>query len=434
MRIQQLEEKLKLFESGTTDAQRSAAVQEQELLDGTFALPPLDRCESLSLADIRRYSRQLLMPEVGVEGQRRLREASVLVVGAGGLGAPAALYLAGAGFGRIGLVDYDAVELDNLHRQVIHSERTLGVSKSVSAKEAVNRLNSSVHCVAYDVLLSSKNALAVIRPYDLVLDCTDNVATRYLLNDACVLAAKPLVSGSALRMEGQLTVYNYKGGPCYRCLFPKPPPPETVTRCSDGGVLGAVPGVIGCLQALEAVKLVTGKGNPLSGRLLLYSAMDAQFRTVKLRSRNAACVVCGDAPSITELIDYEQFCRSSAHDRHEDRKIDILGEERHISCEAYSQLARDGAPHLLLDVRSEEEFAICSLPNSLHIPLRQLSERVDTVVGQAAQSPVYVVCRRGNDSQRAVSLLGERGFVGAKNIQGGLLEWARTIDPAFPIY
>ncbi|XP_013404551.1 adenylyltransferase and sulfurtransferase MOCS3 [Lingula anatina] len=398
-------------------------------------------CETLSNASIARYSRQLILPEVGVKGQLALANASVLIVGAGGLGCPAALYLAAAGTGCLGLLDYDTVELSNLHRQVLHTEQRVSVPKSSSAAFGCNQLNSTVRCIPYHMQLDSQNALQLLRQYDVVLDCTDNVATRYLLNDACIMAKKPLISGSALRFEGQLTVYNYQDGPCYRCLYPTPPPPETVTNCSDGGVLGVIPGIIGCLQALEAVKVICSLGNTYSQRLLLFDGLEGTFRTIKLRPRQQSCVVCGDNPSVTKLIDYEQFCGSRANDK--EHSLELLKPEDRISAKEYQSIVKEKLPHLLIDVRLPVEQEICSLPGAWNIPIgdihkeecleklrKKLQETDDSV-------PVYLVCRRGNDSQEAVKALKEKlkdmphKF---KDIYGGLHAWSKHVDTDFPVY
>ncbi|XP_053376323.1 adenylyltransferase and sulfurtransferase MOCS3-like [Mercenaria mercenaria] len=406
---------------------------------------PCQHKSKLSNGEILRYSRQLILPEIGVKGQVSLSNTSVLIVGAGGLGCPAGVYLAAAGIGCLGLVDYDEVELSNLHRQILHSEAKVGVQKSLSAAQACNGLNSFVKCVPYHLPLNSSNALKIIKLYDIVLDCTDNVATRYLLNDACVLAGKPLVSGSALRFEGQLTVYNHKGGPCYRCLYPKPPPPETVTNCSDGGVLGVIPGIIGSLQALEAIKIAAGLDSSYSQKLLMYDGLDGTFRTIRLRGRQPSCPVCGDTPTITELIDYEQFCGARATDK--DKSIQVLGKEERISAKEYKSLLDSGKPHVLLDVRQPVEMDICQLPKpAVNIPvgdlhksssIDQLSASIDSVSQTNENVPVICVCRRGNDSQLAVQKIKQElsnDKIVVKDIKGGLTSWTKTVDPDFPTY
>lgn len=315
----------------------------------------------LSNQDISRYSRQLILSKVGVKGQEELINAKVLVVGAGGLGSSVLLYLASAGVGTLGIVDYDDVEFSNLQRQIIHDESKLGLSKAESAKESINRLNSSVNVEIYKEFLSSENAMQIIESYSIIVDATDNVPTRYLLNDASVLSGKVLVSGSALQWEGQLTIYNFQDSPCYRCLFPVPPPSETVTNCADGGVLGVIPGIIGCLQALEVVKIIIGQEPAYSGKLLLMDGLSGSFRSVKLRSKQTSCAVCGNHPTITRILDdYPQFCGSGVVDKLP--MINIIPEKDRITVFEYEDLKTK--QHLLLDVRESMQFDICALPNS----------------------------------------------------------------------
>uniref|UniRef100_A0A8C1PSG7 Adenylyltransferase and sulfurtransferase MOCS3 n=1 Tax=Cyprinus carpio TaxID=7962 RepID=A0A8C1PSG7_CYPCA len=406
-----------------------------ELQEKVINLSPLKSNTALNNEDIMRYSRQLLLPELGVKGQVALSNKSVLVVGCGGLGCPVAQYLAAAGVGRLGLLDYDVVELSNLHRQVLHTELTQGQPKALSAAQAISRLNSTVQCVPYHLQLSRENATQLIQQYDIVADCSDNVPTRYLVNDACVLTGKPLVSASALRMEGQLTVYNCRGGPCYRCLYPTPPPPETVTNCSDGGVLGVVPGIMGCLQALEVLKIASGQGSSFEKQLLMFDGQEGRFRSIRLRPKQAECAVCGETPTVTELQDYEQFCGSAATDKE------------------YKAVLDSSAPHLLLDVRPKVEVDICHLPVSINIPLSSLENKKaehltllkDTVsdikqqMNIKSQVPVFVVCKLGNDSQKAVQLLEKMSGqeieqITVKDVIGGLMAWASKIDPSFPQY
>ena len=403
---------------------------------------------------VGRYSRQLLMSEIGVHGQRALLDAKVLIVGMGGLGCPAAMYLVAAGIGECGLLDYDTVEETNLHRQVLHSEKRVGMSKAESASVVLKGLNSECRLRTHILALSRENALAIVQDYDLVLDCTDNVATRYLLNDACVLAGKALVSASALRTEGQLTVYGFNGGPCYRCLFPQPPPASTVVNCSDGGVIGCLVGVLGSMQAMEAVKVLLyqdcqrrGAGTShleiMSQRMLLYHGFLNTFRKIRLRGRREDCAVCGDAPSITpSLIDYEVFCGSKACDK--SKPVQLLSREKRIECHEYAEVVKNGEPHILLDVREKLQFDICSLDNSLHIPLEELPNSIGTVVeeiervkmecGVETHPALFVICRRGNRSQYAVNILEDHGIRQAKDIIGGLTTWSLTIDPEFPMY
>ena len=405
----------------------------------------------LSKGDIARYSRQLLLPELGVKGQLALGHTSVLIVGCGGLGCPAAIYLAGAGVGHLGLVDHDAVELNNLHRQILHGEAAAEVktSKAVSAAHSCKKLNSRVACEVHCVMLSSNNALDIVRQYDIVVDATDNVATRYLLSDACVLSGRPLVSGGALRFEGQLTVYNYQGSPCYRCLYPQPPPAEMVTNCSDAGVLGPVVGVIGSLQAVEVIKIATGAGCSFAGRLVLYDGLDGTFRCVKVRGRQKNCAACGDSPTITKLIDYESFCGASAGDKCQ--KLNILSPSERISAPEYAAFVKTGKPHLLVDVRTPVELEITKLPTTTHnVPMDEftkpegcssllniLREDVHKRVSDKLPLPLFVVCRRGNDSQLAVrklqSLFSDVS-VTIQDIFGGLTAWSNDVDENFPIY
>ncbi|XP_066536978.1 adenylyltransferase and sulfurtransferase MOCS3 isoform X2 [Hoplias malabaricus] len=421
-----------------------------DIQDQVSVLTPLKKT-ALTNEDILRYSRQLLLPELGVKGQISLSNTSVLVVGCGGLGCPVAQYLAAAGIGRLGLLDYDEVELSNLHRQVLHTEHTQGLPKTQSAAQALSRLNHTVQCVPYHLQLSSENAIPLIQQYDIVADCSDNVPTRYLVNDACVLSGKPLVSASALRMEGQLTVYNYRGGPCYRCLYPIPPPPETVTNCSDGGVLGVVPGIMGCLQALEVLKIASGQGSSFKQQLLMFDGQEGRFRSIKLRARQAGCAVCGEKPTVTELQDYEKFCGSAATDKC--RRLNLLTSEQRISVQEYKSIVDSATPHLLLDVRPKVEVDICCLTTSINIPLSSLEERkTDDVsllkekilelkqqITGESEVPVFVVCKLGNDSQKAVQVLNvmsgsEVEPISVKDISGGLMSWANKIDPSFPQY
>ncbi|KAJ2616022.1 hypothetical protein H4S08_000983 [Coemansia sp. RSA 1365] len=405
---------------------------------------PTPRQESanvLSKDEIRRYSRQLLIPEIGTKGQQRLRDSSVLVVGTGGLGSPCALYLASMGVGTLGLVDHDSVDYSNLHRQIIHTEAACaGGAKVVSAHMGLSRLSSLCTVRIHNVLLDSSNAKDIMRGYDVVVDATDNAATRYLINDACVLLGIPLVSGSAVRLDGQLTVYNYNGGPCYRCLFPTPPPVDTMAGCSETGVLGVVPGIIGCLQAMETVKLLTGRKKDECPNLLLFSyTSQPHFRSIKLRSRAAGCAVCGDSPTVTELVDYVAFCGSGPHDNAPDWKI-LDDPAQRVSCKEFSAVRSITLqrPHLLLDVRSEIEFEICSLPNSLNIPLDQLDRRqneLESAISGLDGGPVYAVCRRGNLSQMAVRHIRDKlGYSECYDIARGLVGWQDEVDNDFPAY
>ncbi|XP_004322849.3 adenylyltransferase and sulfurtransferase MOCS3 [Tursiops truncatus] len=422
------------------------AEQESERLVPVSPLPPK---AALSRDEILRYSRQLVLPELGVQGQLRLATASVLVVGCGGLGCPLAQYLAAAGVGRLGLVDYDVVEVSNLARQVLHGEALAGQAKVFSAAATLRRLNSAVECVPYAQALTPPTALDLVGRYDVVADCSDNVPTRYLVNDACVLTGRPLVSASALRFEGQLTVYHYGGGPCYRCVFPQPPPAETVTSCADGGVLGVVTGVLGCLQALEVLKIAAGLGPSYSGSLLLFDALGGHFRCIRLRRRRPDCAACGERPTVTDLQDYESFCGSSATDKC--RSLQLLKPEERISVVDYKRLLDSGSPHVLLDVRPPVEVDLCRLPHSLHIPLKHLERRNAEslkLLGEAIREgkqgtqegvslPIYVICKLGNDSQKAVKILQswtDLDSLTVRDVVGGLMAWAAKIDGTFPRY
>ncbi|KAH6814418.1 co-factor for nitrate [Perilla frutescens var. frutescens] len=404
----------------------------------------------LSADAIYRYSRQLILPSFGVEAQANLLKSSVLVIGAGGLGSPALLYLAACGVGRVGIVDHDAVELNNLHRQIIHTEAYIGRSKVESAAAACRAINSTAQIVEHKEAFRTSNALEIMREYDIVVDATDNVPSRYMISDCCVVLGKPLISGAALGLEGQLTVYNYNGGPCYRCLFPTPPPTTACQRCSDSGVLGVVPGIIGCLQALEAIKVAGAVGEPLSGRMLLFDALSARIRVVKIRGRSSQCEACGENAALTEEqfrnLDYENFTQSPLS--MSPLKLHLLPAEARITSKEYNEINLKGEPHILVDVRPAHHYKIISLPKSLNIPLASLQGRLSeitaayaseesnmTATGEASRAPsLYIICRRGNDSQRAVEFLHEKGFAFAKDIIGGLESWSQDVDPKFPIY
>jgi adenylyltransferase/sulfurtransferase len=379
---------------------------------------------SLSNEEIRRYSRHLIMPEVGMEGQRRLKQGSVLLIGTGGLGSPLALYLAAAGVGHIGLVDFDVVDESNLQRQIVHGTSTVGVAKIESARQRLLDLNPHIEISTYETQISSANALDLLAPYDVIVDGTDNFPTRYLTNDASVLLGKPNVYGSIFRFEGQATVFSPKdGGPCYRCLYPEPPPPGLVPSCAEGGVLGVLPGVIGTIQATEAIKLLTGIGEPLIGRLMLYDALAMRFRELKLR-RNPECPVCGEHPTLTELIDYEQFCGIVPEL--------TLSNQYEITPAALAEwLARDDRPYLL-DVRNPYEVEIATIPGTDKvIPVDVLPERLNEL---DSSLEMVVYCRSGARSGRAVELLKSAGFRKIKNLSGGILRWADDVDPSVAKY
>ncbi len=353
---------------------------------------------ALSKEEILRYSRHLIIPEVGMEGQLKLKNAKVLLVGAGGLGAPLGLYLAAAGIGKIGIVDFDVVDYTNLQRQVIHGTRDVGRKKLDSAGDRMADINPHVEVVKHEVALTSENALDVLRDYDIVVDGTDNFPTRYLVNDACVLLNKPNVYGSIFRFEGQATVFAYEGGPCYRCLYPEPPPPGLVPSCAEGGVLGILPGLVGLIQATETVKLIMGIGEPLVGRLLRYDALEMKFREYKLR-RDPECPVCGDHPTVTKLIDYHQFC-GVPHGQMEDVKPEI--NEGDIDALGLKQKFDRGDNFVLLDVREPHEFQICRIPGSTLIPLGELPKRTNEI---DEASEIIVHCKSGVRSAKAVDFL-----------------------------
>lgn len=381
----------------------------------------------LSGKEMSRYSRHLIMPEVGVEGQKKLKAAKVLLIGAGGLGAPLGLYLAAAGIGRIGLVDFDVVDFSNLQRQVIHGTPDVGRPKLHSARDRIQAINPEVIIDLYETKLTSKNAISIIEPYDLIIDGTDNFPTRYLTNDASVLLGKPNVYGSIFRFDGQASVFYPPHGPCYRCLYPEPPPPGEVPSCAEGGVLGILPGLIGCIQATEAVKLILGRGSPLIGRLLLYDALEMRFQEFKVR-RNRNCPLCGDKPTISKLIDYEEFCGVRGQET-PPAKTSPQGWE--ITVEELNARLQKGEPILVLDVRNPPEFAICRIAGSLLIPLPELPGRL----GELDRSlEIIVHCKSGMRSARAVQFLREQGFTRLKNLKGGILAWAERIDTSMPTY
>jgi adenylyltransferase/sulfurtransferase len=386
----------------------------------------------LTKAEVERYSRHLIMPEVGIDGQRRLKAARVLCIGAGGLGSPAAMYLAAAGVGRIGIVDFDVVDSSNLQRQIIHGTPDVGRPKLVSARERLNAINPEVQIDSHETRITSANALALFADYDVIVDGTDNFPTRYLVNDASVLSGKPNVYGSIFRFEGQASVFAVKGGPCYRCLYPEPPPPGLVPSCAEGGVLGVLPGVVGTIQATEAIKLILGAGEPLVGRFLIYDAWRMRFRELKLR-RDPECPVCGDAPTIKTLIDYEQFC-GVAPQRGAPGAGTGLPPELETSVEELKARLDRGDRPFILDVREPHEYQINRIPGSTLIPLGELPQRL-TELPQGAGAPDIVVhCKSGARSAKATRLLTERGFDRVRNLKGGIVAWVDKVDPTQPKY
>jgi adenylyltransferase/sulfurtransferase len=391
----------------------------------TFAAPnATSRATALTKEEIERYSRHLILPEVGVEGQLKLKNARVLLVGTGGLGAPLALYLSAAGVGTLGLVDFDVVERSNLQRQVIHGTGDIGRKKIESAAASIAAINPNVRVERHELALSSENALDIIKNYEIVADGTDNFPTRYLVNDACVLLGKPNVYGSIFRFEGQASVFAAADAPCYRCLYPEPPPPGLVPSCAEGGVLGILPGVVGLIQATEVVKLILGLGESLQGRLLLYDALAMRFRELKLR-KDPDCPICGTHRTITKLIDYNQFCgvpQASA------TPATIAGEIDPVAVKARLDSGEDLQ---LIDVREPQEYQICHIPQARLIPLGELPKRLHEL---DRSRPIVVHCKTGGRSAKAADLLRQNGFTGVLNMTGGILAWSDKVDPAVPKY
>jgi adenylyltransferase/sulfurtransferase len=386
----------------------------------------MDKPTDLTHEEIRRYSRHLLIPEVGLEGQKKLKSSSVLVVGTGGLGSPVAMYLAAAGVGRIGLVDYDVVDFSNLQRQVIHGTAGLDTLKVDSAKARLLDINPEIEITTYNVLFTSENALEIAEGYDLIIDGTDNFPTRYLVNDVCVMLGIPNVYGSIFRFEGQVSVFDGSDGPCYRCIFPEPPPPGLVPSCAEGGVLGVLPGTVGTLQATEGLKLLLDVGTSLKGRMLLYDALDMSFDYINLR-KNPSCKVCSEDPEITELIDYEEFCGMPMHDQDEGS----AGKEWDITAPELADLMNIDHPPQLIDVREPHELEISKIDVAELIPLGQLAAHLSEL--DSAQE-IVLMCKGGTRSARALELLLGAGFRKLKNLKGGINAWAEEVDPSLPQY
>ncbi len=376
--------------------------------------------------EIRRYSRHLILPEVGVEGQKKIRSTSVLCIGAGGLGSPIAMYLAAAGVGKLGLVDFDVVDFSNLQRQILHGTDDVGRPKAESARDTLKSINPDVEIAIHNAALTSENAMDIVAQYDIVVDGTDNFPTRYLTNDACVLLKKPNVYGSIFRFEGQASVFApEQGGPCYRCLYPEPPPPGMVPSCAEGGVLGILPGIIGCIQATEIIKLALGQGSPLIGRLLLYNALDMKFRELKLR-RDPKCPVCGDNPTVTELIDYQQFCGVPIEPENPDASAD------EVSVEDMKKAMDDPSLNIkVLDVREPDELEISRIEGVPQVPLSALPNRFTEL---DPNQSYYLHCKSGVRSMKALNFLKEQGFKYVKSVKGGILAWSEEIDPDVPQY
>jgi molybdopterin/thiamine biosynthesis adenylyltransferase/rhodanese-related sulfurtransferase/molybdopterin converting factor small subunit len=394
---------------------------------GATAAPP--RATTLTAEEVQRYSRHLILPEVGMEGQKKLKASSVLCIGAGGLGSPVAMYLAAAGVGTLGLVDFDVVDYSNLQRQILHGTPDVGRPKLQSAKDRLKALNPGVEIRTFETALTSQNALQIFKDFDVIVDGTDNFPTRYLVNDACVLLNKPNAYGSIFRFEGQASVFGTKEGPCYRCLYPEPPPPGLVPSCAEGGVLGVLPGIVGCIQANETLKLILGIGEPLVGRFLVFDALRMKFRELKLR-KDPDCPVCGTHPTVTSLIDYEQFCGvtpaapepAMANDSAASQEITVL--------ELKARRDR-GEDLFVLDVREPHEYEINRIPGSTLIPLGDLPERFTEL---DPTREIVAQCKSGMRSARAAAFLREQGFKNVRNLKGGILAWVDQIDPTQPKY
>ncbi|MDR1857492.1 MAG: molybdopterin-synthase adenylyltransferase MoeB [Desulfovibrio sp.] len=381
-----------------------------------------DRLNGLSTWDFSRYSRHLLLPEIGVEGQKRIKASRVLIVGTGGLGAPVGLYLAAAGVGTIGLVDYDLVEESNLQRQVIHTEDDIDRPKVASARDAIHRLNSRTLVVMHNERLTSQNAMDILKGYDVVVDGTDNFPTRYLLNDACALLGLPVVYGSVFQFEGQASVFDAKNGPCLRCLFPEPPPPGLVPSCGEGGVMGVLPGIIGCIQACEAIKLVVGGGETLTGRLLIMDGWRMRFVEIRI-DKNPECPLCGSHPTITELIDYEEFCGVKPKEEYP---------VEHITPAELKARIDKGDDLQIIDIREPHEQALYAFPGAISIPIGQLARRSDEL--DPSKDAVFI-CKIGQRSAYAIQIMEECGYEGKMlNLQGGVNAWAREVDKSIQQY
>jgi sulfur-carrier protein adenylyltransferase/sulfurtransferase len=391
------------------------------------SLPPLvSPADDLTVEEVRRYSRHLIIPDVGKTGQRRLKNAKVLVVGAGGLGSPALLYLAAAGVGTLGVIDFDVVDESNLQRQIIHGQSDIGRPKAVSAMESIREVNPLVNVVLHEERLDSDNAMQIFGPYDLIVDGTDNFATRYLVNDACVLLGKPYVWGSIYRFDGQASVFWADYGPCYRCLYPEPPPPGMVPSCAEGGVLGVLCASIGSIQVTEAIKLITGIGEPLAGRLMIYDALEMTYRTVKVR-KDPECPVCGKNPTITELIDYEEFCGVVS----EDAQQAVAGST--ITATELKDMLDRGEDIFLVDVREPNEYEIVSIPGAVLIPKGEFLS--GAALERLPQNKRIVLhCKSGVRSAEALAVVKDAGFSDAVHVGGGVLAWINQVDPSLPAY
>ena len=392
-----------------------------------MSLPPLvEPAADLSVDEVRRYSRHLIIPDVGVTGQKRLKNARVLIVGAGGLGSPALLYLAAAGVGTLGIVEFDTVDESNLQRQVIHGQSDIGRPKAESARDSIREINPYVNVVIHDVALSNDNVMDIFREYDLIVDGTDNFATRYMVNDAAVLLGKPYVWGSIYRFDGQASVFWAQNGPCYRCLYPEPPPPGMVPSCAEGGVLGVLCGTIGALQTNEAIKLLTGIGEPLLGSLMVYDALEMTYRKIKVR-KDPNCAVCGEHPTVTELIDYEAFCGAVSEEAQE------AASDSTITALELKDLIDSEKPIFLVDVREPAEWEIVHLPGATLIPQGEIL-RGDALSSLPQDKQVVMYCKTGVRSAETLAAVKRAGFSDAVHVQGGISAWARQVEGTAPIY
>jgi molybdopterin/thiamine biosynthesis adenylyltransferase/rhodanese-related sulfurtransferase len=392
-----------------------------------LSLPPLvEPAAELSVDEVRRYSRHLIIPDVGMTGQKRLKNARVLCVGAGGLGSPALLYLAAAGVGTLGVIDFDVVDESNLQRQIIHGQSDVGRSKAESARDSIKELNPLVNVIVHQERLDSDNAMQVFEPYDLIVDGTDNFATRYLVNDACVLLGKPYVWGSIYRFDGQASVFWAEHGPCYRCLYPEPPPPGMVPSCAEGGVLGVLCASIGSIQVTEAIKVITGIGDPLVGRLMIYDALDMTYRSVKVR-KDPECPVCGKNPTVTELIDYEEFCGAVSEEAQE------AAAGSTISARQLKEMLDGDDNVFLVDVREPNEYEIVSIPGSVLIPKGEFLS--GAALERLPQDRRIVLhCKSGARSAECLAVVKDAGFSDAVHVGGGVLAWISQVDPSLPAY
>ncbi|MDA2810038.1 adenylyltransferase/sulfurtransferase MoeZ [Nocardiopsis sp. RSe5-2] len=392
-----------------------------------MSLPPLvEPADELTVDEVRRYSRHLIIPDVGMDGQKRLKNAKVLVVGAGGLGSPALLYLAAAGVGTLGIIDFDVVDESNLQRQIIHGQSDVDRPKAVSARDSIREVNPNVEVVLHEERLDSDNAFRIFEPYDLIVDGTDNFATRYLVNDACVLLGKPYVWGSIYRFDGQASVFWAEHGPCYRCLYPEPPPPGMVPSCAEGGVLGVLCASIGSIQVNEAIKLLAGFGEPLVGRLMIYDALEMNYRSVKVR-KDPECPLCGKNPSITELIDYEEFC-GTVSDEAQQAAADST-----ITAAELKRMMDDGDDFQLVDVREKNEYEIVSIPGSVLIPKGEFLNG-EAFAKLPQDKKIVLHCKSGARSAEALAALKGAGFSDAVHVGGGVLAWVKQVDPSLPSY